>query len=173
MGMAVLGFAVLLGIYSFNDAFVYYYDPAKIPESKIKPGQRIRIGGYVAPDSLEYTMGTQVKFTITDGKGKVKTSYIGKTPLPSRFKETKGAVIEGRFNAQGVFLADKVLAKHDEKYIPKEVVATLKKQGVWRGKEKDKFPETTPATFGKVPALSQKTAADTSTGPSIKKPVSK
>ena len=97
----------------------------------VAAGTRIRLGGLVAAGSLQRTEGTTVTFAITDGGATIQASYTG--ILPDLFREGQGVVAEGKLDATGRFLADTVLAKHDETYMPPEVARVLKDKGVWKG----------------------------------------
>ena len=104
-------------------------------EAKDKFEQRIRAGGMVREGSVERAQDSlRVTFVLTDYAHDVKVAYKG--ILPDLFREGQGVVTEGLFNADGRFVADTVLAKHDENYMPKEVAESLKRQGVWQGAEK-------------------------------------
>jgi cytochrome c-type biogenesis protein CcmE len=139
-GLTILGFAVFLVLFALSDSIVYFYSPSDIAEKHILPGQRIRLGGLVGEGSVKRDQATHVEFSITDGKTITRATYTGL--LPDLFAENKGVVAEGKFDAAGVFRADTVLAKHDEKYMPREVADALKKQGVWQGeKESDAMQE--------------------------------
>ena len=93
-------------------------------------GQTVRIGGLVRPGSVIKTADGEVRFAIADQAGAVSAAFHG--PLPDLFREGQGVVAEGQFDPTGVFVAREVLAKHDEKYMPKEEVEALKKSGEWR-----------------------------------------
>jgi cytochrome c-type biogenesis protein CcmE len=96
----------------------------------VPPGQTVRIGGLVQPGSVIKTADGEIRFSIADKAGAVPASFRG--VLPDLFREGQGVVAQGEFDPQGVFVAKQVLAKHDEKYMPKEVVEGLKKSGEWR-----------------------------------------
>ena len=91
------------------------------------------MGGLVSEGSLKRLGGTDVQFEIGDGSRTINVSYRGL--LPDLFREGQGVVAEGKLDPAGHFIADTVLAKHDEKYMPREVADSLKKQGMWRGDE--------------------------------------
>jgi cytochrome c-type biogenesis protein CcmE len=129
-GMAVLGVAAFLVLSALQDSIVFFYSPSDIEAKHVAPGQRIRIGGLVAEGSVKKS-GTEVSFDISDGARTIKVSYNGL--LPDLFREGQGVVVEARMKSPGTAIADTVLAKHDEKYMPPEVAESLKKQGVWRG----------------------------------------
>ena len=131
-GVGVLGFAVLLVLFALREQIVYFHSPTDIAEKPVNPGTRIRLGGLVAEDSVARGQGTTVEFAVTDTANTVEISYTG--ILPDLFREGQGVVVEGAFRPdKSQFVADTVLAKHDENYMPKEVADSLKKQGVWKG----------------------------------------
>ncbi len=97
---------------------------------KATPGARLRLGGLVKQGSLQREEGQTVRFTVTDMKQDVEVTYTGL--LPDLFREGQGVVAEGALGSDHVFRADSVLAKHDERYMPRDVADALKKQGVWQ-----------------------------------------
>jgi cytochrome c-type biogenesis protein CcmE len=129
-GLAVLGVAVGLVLYALTDAIVFFYTPSEIAAKGVKPGQRLRIGGLVAQGSWKRGQGTQASFAVTDTLRTIAVTYDGQ--LPDLFREGQGVVAEGVLDAGGTFRADTVLAKHDENYMPRELVDKLKAQGVWK-----------------------------------------
>ena len=129
-GLTFLGAAAGLTFYALGEKSSYFYMPADLAAASIAPGQRIRLGGLVQEGSVERGAGTRVAFGVEDGGGKVKVVYDG--ILPDLFREGQGVVTEGTLGGDGVFVADSVLAKHDETYMPKEVADSLKAQGVWQ-----------------------------------------
>jgi cytochrome c-type biogenesis protein CcmE len=128
--VAVLGLATGLVLFALRDAIVFFYTPSEIAAKAIAPGQRFRLGGLVAQGSLRRLTGLTVTFTVTDLVQSTLVSYTGQ--LPDLFREGQGVVAEGMLDVQGQFLADTVLAKHDENYMPKEVADALKAKGVWK-----------------------------------------
>jgi cytochrome c-type biogenesis protein CcmE len=144
-GMSFIIAAVLLIMFAFSNSVAYFYMPGDLAAAKIGPGTRIRLGGLVADGSVVRGQGSTVTFNVTDGKGNVPVSYTG--ILPDLFREGQGVVTEGAFDpATHHFVADSVLAKHDEKYMPPEIADRLKKDGVWEGEgatAKDKQGEET------------------------------
>ncbi len=132
--LAVLGIALGLVLFALRDNVVFFYGPTELAEKKPAPGTRLRIGGLVKDGSLVKGDGKAVTFAITDSNNNVNVSYTGL--LPDLFREGQGVVAEGVVNTDGSFRADSVLAKHDERYMPREVADSLKKQGVWQGSEK-------------------------------------
>ena len=129
--VAVLGIAVGLVLFALEDSIVFFYSPSDIAEKDIKPGQRIRIGGLVEEGSVKRGDGAQVQFAVTDTAKTLPVAYTG--VLPDLFREGQGIVAEGKLRGDGVFIAESVLAKHDENYMPPEVADALRKQGVWQG----------------------------------------
>jgi cytochrome c-type biogenesis protein CcmE len=129
--LVVLGVAVGLVLYAMRDSIVFFYSPSEVAKMQITPGQRFRLGGLVETGSVVRGEGTTVRFAITDRAKTLPVTFTG--VLPDLFREGQGVVAEGTLEPDGTFHADSVLAKHDEKYMPPEVAATLKKQGLWRG----------------------------------------
>ena len=128
--LAVLGVAVGLVLFALEESIVFFYSPSDVAEKGIAQGQRFRLGGLVEEGSVVRGEGTTVRFAITDTAKTVKVNYTG--VLPDLFREGQGVVTEGKLDAGGTFVADSVLAKHDENYMPPEVAAALKKAGHWR-----------------------------------------
>ena len=128
-GLGVLGLAAALVLFALKDSIVFFNSPTDVVEKHIAPGSRIRLGGLVKPGTLVRGDNLQVSFEVTDGNKSVPVSYTG--ILPDLFREGQGVIAEGTLESGGGFKADSVLAKHDEKYMPKEVVDALKKQGRW------------------------------------------
>ena len=129
LSVGVLTLAVLLVAVALRDTIVFFHTPKEVAEKSIPAGKRIRLGGLVAQDSLVRGAGTSVEFAITDTVWTISVSYVGL--LPDLFREGQGVVAEGKLDGAGRFLADTVLAKHDENYMPPEVAKALKEQGVW------------------------------------------
>jgi cytochrome c-type biogenesis protein CcmE len=129
--LCTFGLAVGLVLFALRDNIVFFYSPAEIEARHIAPGVRLRIGGLVEQGSFKRDEGRAVSFVVTDGKGNLPVTYSG--ILPDLFREGQGVVAEGSLDRSGTFRADNVLAKHDERYMPREVADALKKQGVWQG----------------------------------------
>ena len=126
------GGAAALAVYALQDNILFFYSPSDIaahPE-KVPEGRAFRIGGLVEKGSVKREQGLEVHFVVTDGKNAVPVDYSG--VLPDLFREGQGVVAMGTRNSNGVFLAREVLAKHDEKYMPPEVVDALKRSGHWQ-----------------------------------------
>jgi cytochrome c-type biogenesis protein CcmE len=134
IGALLLALAAGLVLVAFNDSIVFFRTPTDVVAGKVKANTPIRLGGLVKPGSYK-RKGTRAEFEVTDVKNTVKVIYIG--ILPDLFREGQGVVAEGRIDDKGVFQAAKVLAKHDENYMPKEVADALKKTGHWKPKAKD------------------------------------
>jgi cytochrome c-type biogenesis protein CcmE len=126
----VLGLAVGLTLYAMRDAVVFFYGPSQARAEHVPPGRLVRIGGLVQPGSVIKASDGEVRFSIADQAAAVPASFRGE--LPDLFREGQGVVAQGEFDPAGLFVAKEVLAKHDEKYMPKEVVDALKKSGQWR-----------------------------------------
>jgi cytochrome c-type biogenesis protein CcmE len=126
----ILALAVGLTLYAMRDAVVFFYGPSQARAEHLPPGRLVRIGGLVQPGSVVKAPDGEVRFSITDNVKAVQTRYKGE--LPDLFREGQGVVAQGEFDGAGVFQATEILAKHDEKYMPKEVVDALKKAGRWR-----------------------------------------
>lgn len=133
-GAVIVGAVILVSIslslvlFAMRDTVVFFYSPSEITEQGIQPGQRIRIGGLVVDGSIKRGEGTKIAFGVTDTQETLNVTYEG--ILPDLFREGQGIVAEGRLMADGGFVADTVLAKHDENYMPPEVADALKKRGV-------------------------------------------
>lgn len=131
--MAVLGLAAGLMLFALRDNIVFFYTPSELAKKQVAAGARLRIGGLVKEGSVVRN-GQDVSFTITDKTSDLAVSYTGL--LPDLFREGQGVVADGVLQQGGGFRADSVLAKHDERYMPRDVADALKKQGVWQGEKK-------------------------------------
>jgi len=121
-GVAVAGG---LALQAFRSNVTFFFDPTQVAAGEVKQGQRFRLGGMVKEGSLVRQAGElEVRFAVTDFKREVPVVY--RNVLPDLFREGAGVVAHGRMQADGSFLADEVLAKHDEKYMPPEVARSLK-----------------------------------------------
>jgi cytochrome c-type biogenesis protein CcmE len=129
----VLAGAVTLILTALDDSIVFFRTPTEIAERAVPPGTRFRLGGIVKEGSVVKSGSADTRFEVTDTARAVPVAFTG--ILPDLFREGQGVVAEGVLSADGLFRADTVLAKHDENYMPKEVAASLKEQGVWRGGE--------------------------------------
>lgn len=130
-GVAILSIAALLVMFAFRESIVFFHTPSDVADKKIEAGTRFRLGGLVADGSVKRAEGTTVEFAVTDTLAKVNVRYTG--ILPDLFREGQGVVTEGKLGADGSFVADTVLAKHDENYMPPEVAKSLQEKGVKLG----------------------------------------
>ena len=130
LGLGALGLAgaAALVLTAFEDNLVFFQTPTELATKSVAPNQRLRIGGLVQEGSL-VKQGSDVRFLVTDLSHSIPVTYRGL--LPDLFREGQGVVAEGRFQ-DGTFAASEVLAKHDENYMPPEVVEALKKSGEWQ-----------------------------------------
>jgi cytochrome c-type biogenesis protein CcmE len=126
----VLAVAVALVLFSLSDAIVFFNSPTDVAEKHLAAGTRIRVGGLVKPGSVQRGENLQISFQVTDGNHDVAVRYQG--IVPDLFREGQGVVAEGKIGADSIIVADTVLAKHDERYMPREVVDALKKSGRWQ-----------------------------------------
>ncbi len=123
--------ALVLVILAFlpDDSFQFFRSPSEVAEAPPAPNERFRIGGLVEDGTLVRGQGEQVSFAVTDGGASVTVVYTG--ILPDLFEEGQGMVAQGNY-INGRFEAVEILAKHDETYMPAEVVDALKEQGVYQ-----------------------------------------
>ena len=117
-------------VYSLGQNTMYFQSPSDVAANAVRPGMAFRLGGLVTQGSVQRGPGADVRFTVTDGKSSVPVTFHG--VLPALFREGQGIVTTGALNTGGTFQASEVLAKHDEKYMPPEVVQALKKSGRWK-----------------------------------------
>ncbi|SFK12677.1 cytochrome c maturation protein CcmE [Methylocapsa palsarum] len=125
-----LALAVGLMLVALRDNIVFFYGPSELAQKAPAVGKRLRIGGLVKEGSFSRQPDETIRFKVTDARQDVAVVYKG--ALPDLFREGQGVVAEGALGQDGVFWADTILAKHDERYMPREVADALKKQGVWR-----------------------------------------
>jgi cytochrome c-type biogenesis protein CcmE len=132
--VAGVGLAAALALRAFQQNVMEYYDPTHIAAGEIAQGKRFTLGGMVEQGSLKRTPGSlEVNFVVTDFRHSIPVRYD--KVLPDLFREGAGMVAHGHLDASGTFVADEVLAKHDEKYMPPEVARSLAagKQGAGQG----------------------------------------
>jgi len=127
----VVAVAVGLTLWGMRDSISLFYTPSQAAAAKPEPGRAIQLGGLVAVGSVVKHPDGRVEFTVQDKISADRVHYQG--DLPDLFREGQGIVAEGHYRSDGVFEAKRVLAKHDETYMPKEVADALKEQGEWRG----------------------------------------
>lgn len=133
LALGVLGLAAALALSALRETIVFFHSPTEITEKTLEPGVRIRVGGLVKEGTVKRE-GLEARFEVTDGNKSLPVVYRG--ILPDLFREGQGVVAEGVLDGSGGFTADTVLAKHDENYMPREVVDALKQQGLWQHGEK-------------------------------------
>ena len=134
--LAVLAVAAALVLNAMRDSIVFFSTPAAVVEKHMPAGKRFRLGGLVKPGSLVRGNDLAVSFLVADDSATLPVSYKG--ILPDLFREGQGVVALGSLQPDHSFRAQEVLAKHDEKYMPKDVADALKKRGYW--KEKQQVP---------------------------------
>jgi cytochrome c-type biogenesis protein CcmE len=118
--------SVSLAVMASRENIMFFFDPTQVVEGKAPAEKRFRIGGMVVKGSVDRKPGDlRVRFVLTDFSHEVPIEYTG--VLPDLFREGQGIIAHGTMNPNGAFVADEVLAKHDEKYMPPEVAASLKK----------------------------------------------
>lgn len=127
---AVLVLAMTLTFVGLRDSVVFFVSPSEIAQ-KAEPGRRVRLGGLVVEGTLQRMAGDEVSFAVTDGAAQIQVRYTGL--LPDLFREGQGVVAEGEWRPGEVFVAERILAKHDERYMPREVAEALKQRGEWKG----------------------------------------
>lgn len=135
---AVVGVALAaaLGLRAFQDNVLYYYSPTQIASGEIElDDRRIRVGGLVVDDSIQRSSGEmRVRFELTDEMESVTVVHDG--ILPNLFREGQGVIAHGRFNDEGVFVADEILAKHDENYTAPEIRDSLR-EAEWQRRQRE------------------------------------
>lgn len=123
-GVSVAG---AMALSAFRQNVTFFFDPSQVVAGQVHPGQHFRLGGMVTEGSVQRVPGSlEVHFTVTDFQHDVPVSYTG--VLPDLFREGTGVVAHGRMGPDGTFVADEVLAKHDEKYMPPQVARSLKRR---------------------------------------------
>ena len=130
---ALVAVGVLLALlirYGLGQNTMYFRSPSDVAAKQVGEGVAFRLGGLVEKGSVQHGAGADVHFKVTDGKSSIPASYEG--VLPALFREGQGVVATGALDGRGTFVASEVLAKHDEKYMPPEVVEALKRSGRWK-----------------------------------------
>lgn len=131
-GLGILSVAVGIILYALSGNITFFHTPSDLEATGVQTGQRIRLGGMVEQGSVVKGPGTETSFVVTDQIKTIKVTYNG--ILPDLFREGQGVVTEGKLSPDGSFVADTVLAKHDENYMPRELAESLKEKGVKLGK---------------------------------------
>ncbi len=123
--VAGVSIAAWFGLRSFNENLMFFFSTSDVVEGKAPKDHLFRLGGMVVKGSVQRPGdNTTVRFTLTDMAKEVTVEYTG--ILPDLFREGQGIIANGKLNAQGVFVAQEVLAKHDENYMPPEVAGSMK-----------------------------------------------
>lgn len=122
---AIIG-AALLAMSALKDQAAYFYTPSDAAHARLQPDMAVRLGGMVEKRSLRHLPdGVTITFVVTDGKARVPVRFAG--IVPALFREGSGVVADGKFDAQGQFVAGTILAKHDERYMPPEIAGAMHK----------------------------------------------
>ena len=129
--LALGGCAVALILFVLRDNVVFFFSPTEISAKAVGPGVHLRLGGLVKDGTLVRSESKSIAFSVTDLTRDIAVTYTG--VVPDLFREGQGVVVEGALDQSGIFRATTGLAKHDERYMPREVADALKKQGVWQG----------------------------------------
>jgi cytochrome c-type biogenesis protein CcmE len=130
---ALVAVGVLLALlirYGLGQNTMYFRSPSDVAAKQVGEGVAFRLGGLVEKGSIRHGEGADVHFKVTDGKSTIPADFNG--VLPALFREGQGVVATGALDGRGTFVASEVLAKHDEKYMPPEVVEALKRSGRWK-----------------------------------------
>lgn len=122
-GFVLLAGAGALVARALEQNIAYFYTPSEVVEAGLAPDTRIRLGGMVEDGSVQSSNGVETTFRVTDGAESISVAYSG--ILPDLFREGQGVIAQGRFQADGSFTADTILAKHDENYVPKELIDVM------------------------------------------------
>ncbi len=137
--LAVLSLGVFMVFRAFEENILFFVTPSDLTKMEYEANAQFRLGGLVEPGSYIREPGSlKISFVVTDGGATIPVEYEGL--LPDLFREGQGVVAEGIINAEGVFIARTILAKHDENYMPAEVAEALKEQGHWQ--DEDGYGET-------------------------------
>jgi cytochrome c-type biogenesis protein CcmE len=135
-GLGLIALAGGLMLFGLRGSISLFKMPSEL--ATIQTGTRLRIGGLIKEGSVQKSGAGLVNFVITDGAKSVSVAYQG--ALPDLFREGQGVIAEGVLEAPNLLRADAVLAKHDERYMPREVADSLKKQGLWQDSAMEKAP---------------------------------
>ncbi len=134
-----------LALTAFRQNVMFFFDPSQVASGKAPVDERFRLGGMVEKGSVHRSPGSlQVRFTVTDFRHDVPVTYTG--VLPDLFREGQGVIAHGRLGRDGTFVADEVLAKHDEKYMPPQIAQSLKDRHAENVPAPSAAPEATPPT---------------------------
>lgn len=133
LALLLVGGATALVLAALQESIAFFVTPSQLASGAVEPGKRLRIGGLVEEGSIERGADGTVRFRVTDTAADVPVVYRG--VLPDLFREGQGVVALGTLREDGTFVASEVLAKHDERYMPKEVADALKQAGYWQHAE--------------------------------------
>ncbi len=123
-----VGTATAIALTTMTDSMLFFVSPSDVAAQNVPADRRIRLGGLVADSSVQRANDSlEVNFSVTDGNHDVAVAFTG--ILPDLFREGQGVIAHGRFDGQGVFQADEILARHDETYMPPEVLRALEEAG--------------------------------------------
>lgn len=147
--LAVLALAAGLVLTALRGSIAFFATPSEIAAHGAAPGARLRLGGLVQAGSVIRESADAIRFAVTDTKETVTVAYSG--IVPDLFREGQGVVAEGSLDAGGLFRADTLLAKHDERYMPREVADALKASGRWEEGRAAPEPGTTPVRASTAP----------------------
>ncbi len=129
LSLTTLGLAAFLILWAMDGALLYFRLPSDLLEQDMVAGQSFRLGGMVEDGSYQkLDDGISVRFAVTDGAASIPVQYTG--ILPDLFREGQGVIADGALDQQGTFIASRVLAKHDENYMPRDVYESLKQRGL-------------------------------------------
>ena len=132
IGALVISISIFIIIFNLKDNLIYFYSPTDLISMNLDSNQSIRVGGLVEKDSVRFNdQSSKHIFVISDNTNTVTVEFEG--ILPNLFAEEKGVVVEGVYQNSGLINANKVLAKHDENYMPPEVIKILQEDGRWQG----------------------------------------
>jgi cytochrome c-type biogenesis protein CcmE len=127
----ILAASAALAFYALGDSVSFFYSPSQARAASVPAGRTIELGGLVAMGSVRKTADGGIAFVVADHRDQDPVAYTGE--LPDLFREGQGVVAKGAFRPDGTFQASEILAKHDERYMPRELVRALKASGEWRG----------------------------------------
>ena len=129
IGLLLLGFSTFLIGFGLKETIQFFYTPSQIVELNFKIEEKFRVGGLVKKGSIKRDEGKKIEFILEDSNNEIKVIFEG--ILPDLFKEKMGIIALGALDNEKNFLAYEVLAKHDENYLPKEIVDSMKQQGIF------------------------------------------
>jgi cytochrome c-type biogenesis protein CcmE len=149
VGVAIAG---ALALQAFRNNVTFFFDPTQVAAGEVQQGKRFRLGGMVKVGSVRRTPGSlEIRFIVTDLKNEVPVRFD--RVLPDLFKENSGVVVHGRIDPEGVFIADEMVAKHDENYMPPEVTRSLKRGESRLGLDEAAPAADQPAASNALPAV--------------------